>query len=293
MSSIITFGAGRWAKPIRDLLLLFPIALTCTLSAHSAIVECAKPGATGYSVYLDEPVTTPAAFDDHSKLLLFLSKLQFALDQNFDEAGSQGPGVAVRFVECVNRMPAQDASDFANPAFLEALYNQSTLLEIWGSLDATRLDSGRVSAKAQMNYMLVPIQFATQTSDAPMSGLVRLEYPIAGAKPTSDFVELLSQPQDIQALIAASLGYKALRERKFEVAHVQLCQSSLLLGKMAARLTVQRQKHDASALRDFVIQAASRSISEALKDPSFARSTLQLQKVAAPCPLPTTGGPVP
>lgn len=277
----------RYISTPKRLSVLAPVlfaaaASVCARPASAAIVECTKSGASGYAVLLDEPVATTAAFADHTELLRFLSKLQFTLDQTFDGAGTQIPNADVRFIECAKRIPAQDGSDFASPPFIEMLYNQSTLLEIWGSLDATWHGKTR-NATAQINYLLVPIQYASVQREAALSGLLRLEYPVSGGKPTADFVELLARPQDIQALIAASLGYKALRERRFEMAHQSLCQSSFLLAKMAARLTVPRQIHDTGDLRDFVVKSAGAAIMAVRTDPAY-HGTLKLQNPHTPCP---------
>ncbi len=255
----------------------------CAVPAHAAIVECARPGASGYAVLLDEPVATTAAFADHAALLDFLAKLQFTLDQSLDSAGTQLPNADVHFVECAKRVPALDGSDFVSPSFIETLYNQSTVLEIWGSLDVTRHGSTR-NATAQINYLLIPIQYATVQHEATLSGMLRLEYPVSGGTPTVDFVELLARPQDIQALIAASLGYKALRERRFELAHQSLCQASVLLAKMAARLTAPRQLRDANDLHDFVVLSAGAAITSAVAVSGY-RGTLKLQNPSVPCPV--------
>jgi hypothetical protein len=252
-------------------------------SVHADIVECTKRDASGYAVLLDEPVATTAAFNDHTALLTFLTKLQFTLDQGLVGTGAQLPNADVHFVECVKRAPALDGSDFQRPSFVETLYNQSTVLEIWGSLDASGHGNTRI-ATAQINYMLIPIQYATMQHEAALSGMLRLEYPISGARPTGDFVELLARPQDIQALVAASLGYKALRERRFESAHQSLCQASVLLEKMAARLTAPRQIHEASELRDFVVLSAGAAITAAVAVPGY-HGTLKVQNPSAPCPM--------
>ena len=251
--------------------------------ASAAIIDCRAPAGSVYVVFLSEPQTTPEAFKDRAELLRFMDKLQFELDQGSDGRWVHLPHADVRFASCVGRRPALDGQDFADKALIETLYNQSVLLEVWGSVDAERTVGVRANATAQMNYLLVPLRYAADQREATLSGILRLTYPKPGTPPTGDFLELLARPQDLDALIAAALGYKALRERRFDVAQTNLCQAASLIASLEERLTGSRPKADAAALRQFVIESAGRAVAEGKKAGTFKGSTLMLHDIASPC----------
>src|SRR5207253_4964149 len=93
----------------------------------------------------------------------------------------------------------------------------------------------------------------------------------------------LTRTQDIEALTDASLGYKALREHKYELAHDSLCQSNALLQKTVQRAPAGRPKTDATALSSFVVQSAGRAITQALAESHYS-GTLRPVSAANPCP---------
>lgn len=268
------------------------LALLENQVAHGAIVDCRSPSSSGYAVFLDEPQATPAAFKDRAELLRFMDKLQFTLDQGRDGQWVQLPNSEVRFARCEKRTPALDGADFADAALIETLYNQTVLLEIWGSLDAERTGGKRMNASAQMSYLLVPFRYAADQHEATLSGILQLVYPEQGASPTGDFIDLLARPQDLDAFISAALGYKALRERRFDLAHSNLCQSSLLLKRMQTRLSGSRQKAETASLTALVVDSAGRAVREAKKDSHYT-GTLRLQDAARPCPEAVLSGAQP
>lgn len=264
-------------------------ALALAAPAHATIVACSAPPSSPYVVYLSEPQATPQAFGSRDEMLRFMEKLQFTLDQGRDGQWVQLPNAQVRFASCKRRTPALDGGDFADKALVETMYNGSVLLEVWGSLDAERHGGTRANASAQMNYLLVPLRYAGDQGEAALPGLLRLAYPEAGAKATADFVELLVRGSDIDALVAAALGYKALRERSYDLAHDNLCRSGVLLERVVERASSARQKADAQGLRAFVLDAAAHAVRGA-KAGRFVGS-VTLYDAAAPCAQATGARP--
>ena len=255
-------------------LMLF-IALLLASPGHAAIVDC-QPASGGFTVFLSEPGGDLLA--DKPKVRAFLQKLQFELDQNRDGRWIASPATDVRFVACFNRAPALDGSEFGS-ALIEGLHSQRVLLEVWGALS-----SEGTQANAQMNYLLVPMQFAANQHESAPAALQRLRYPEQGGVATPDPVQLIARPLDIDAFVAAAFGFKLLRERQHELAHRNLCRAASLLGAIARRPLAGRSKADVEGLLAFVRSSAGRAVSEARADPAYPPSgMLRLHDAAKPC----------
>jgi hypothetical protein len=250
------------------------------------IVECGRPAGGSYVVNIDEPEVTMAAFGKREEVLSFLRKLQFILDEGFVGYGAQLRHDDLRFSQCVNRKPAIDGADFTDASLVESLYNTSTVIEIWGALDVEKRGGERSSAIAQIDYLLVPMRYAANQHEPVPSGLLRITYPESGAPATDDFVELLARPHDIDAFVAAALGYKALREHKFELAHGSLCQASLLLSKLEHRVMSSLQKQQVAELRAFALSSAGSAVERAVADHAY-RGSLRLLGAQSICPANT------
>jgi len=271
--------------PIQALLIIAVLVVSCLPQGRAVadIQNCPSPPAGTYAVFIDEPAYTSSAFRDRSDVLQFMNNLRWRLDQSFVGAGAGVPHASVRFQICQGRSPSLDGSDFGNPATIETLYNGAIVLEFWGSLDGQSHGDVITNPTAQINYLLVPVQFATDQNEIALSGILGLAYPATHVPPSKNFTELLTRSQNIDALLDGALGYKALREHKFEMAHDSLCQAGLLLGQIEPSLTTARQKSDTEALRKFVLESAGRAITGAVRDPHYT-GTLKIQNPATPCP---------
>lgn len=256
---------------------LFLLMLCLSGGAQAAVVNCA-PAANRFTVLLSEP--SGGALGDRVAVERFLQKLQFELDQERDERWINPGATPVAFRACPKRAPALDGSEFS-PELVEQLDDQRVLLEVWGVVDR---EGTPPSLSAQINYLLVPLRFAADQREAVPSGLQRLRYPEAGAAPTTDAVQLISRPLDLDAFIASALGLKLLREKAYEPAHANLCRAASLLGAMLKRPITGRSKTELTALHGFVQESAARTLREALADPAYAKTgLLRLQAPAQPC----------
>jgi hypothetical protein len=256
------------------------LAAACAQNARAGIVEC-EPPPGGYTVFLSEPSFPASVFASKDQLRAFLQRLQFELDQRRDGHWVNSPSTEVQFVVCINRAPALDGREFV-PSLVESLYSGRVLLEIWGQLDATPAAGGPSRLWAQINYLLVPIQFASDLKETAPRALQRLEYldPQAG-----DFVQLIARPRDIDAFVAAALGFKLLRERQRELAHENLCRAGTLLTQMVRRNMGPGTLKDLNALHSFVLASAARAIKEAKADSAYSKTgVLRLQNEEQPCP---------
>jgi len=254
--------------------------------AASAMVDCQPAqGAGRFSVFLSEPAgaaLTPA------QLKPFLQRLQFELDRNRDGRWINAPSTDVTFVACPGRTPSLDGQDF-DETLVDGLHTRGVLLEVWGSLDA---EPGAAAGappqlRAQMNYLLVPMQFAANLREADPAPLQRLRYPEAGAAHAAsvqDPVQLIARPLDIDAFVAAAFGYKLLRSRSYELAHANLCRADSLLEAIALRPLTGRSKTELATLRAFVLASAGRAVREALADAAYPKTgVLRLQAGVKPC----------
>jgi hypothetical protein len=265
-------GLARAAFCACSLLLIDP--------ARAAIVEC-RPAPGSYTVFLSEPMFPTTAFASKDQLRAFLQRLQFELDQGRDGQWVRSPTTDVRFVVCVNRAPALDGQEFV-PSLVENLHTGRVLLEIWGLLDTTRAAGASSQLSAQINYLLVPIQFAANLNEPAPRALQRLTY--AGKAPPGDFVQLIARPLDIDAFVAAALGFKLLREGQRELAHGNLCRANALLGQMVRRKLAAGTLKDLNALHAFVLTSAARAITDAQSDPAYSKTgLLRLQDPKQPC----------
>ncbi|RQS65768.1 hypothetical protein DID96_25415 [Burkholderia sp. Bp8963] len=269
-------------------------AVTAIAVAHARIIDCNESSQHGqptqYVAFLDEPEYTPAAFASRDEMLRFLARLQWQLDQARDEKWIQSSNAAVHFANCVNRTPAFDGQDFNDPRLVESLYNQGVLIEIWGRLDAQKQGGRSVNQQALINFLLVPLRFATNTDASLPTGFHRIAYPERSSSPTNDFVQLIARSTDIDAFIAVSLGIKAMREKNYENAHANLCQANLLLKQVATRLPRGQELTSIDGLRSFVNLTAGRAVSAAQMDPAHTSpGLLQLQLYDAKAPCAGTG----
>jgi hypothetical protein len=245
----------------------------------AAMVEC-RPHRDAFSVFLSEPPFPSAAFQTKEEVKEFMQRLQFELDQGRDRHWIQAPTVSkVRFVYCKNRSPEMDGRDF-NETIVDGLYSDQVLLEIWGRLGI----EGESKRTAQMNYLLVPIRFAADQHEGAPESLSRLSYSDEGTNGKADYVKLISNPIDIDAFVAAAYGFKLLREKNWEPAHLNLCRASALMQRVASRTITPRASEEVVALQRFMLASASNAILEARNDSAYSRSgVLMLHDLKRPC----------
>jgi hypothetical protein len=236
--------------------------------AHASIIDC-DPVSGGFTVFLSEPEFTKAAFKDHDDLQDFMKRLTKQLDDGLDRrwAKSPNPNPEISFVNCVGRAPKLGGQDFI-PSVIETMHSRRVLLEIWGLLDVQSSESGQRQLSAEIRFLLVPMRFAANRNEPTpaTTSLQRLEYAAQAASPTPDFVSLIAKPQDIDAFVAAALGFKLLREHNNELAHRNLCYAGAQLQKIENRLQAGRERNDITALRTFVLDSAARAINAARAD---------------------------
>jgi hypothetical protein len=134
------------------------------------------------------------------------------------------------------------------------------------------------------------MKFAANRNEPTSTPLQRLDYVAPAPVATPDFVSLIARPQDMDAFVAAALGFKLLRERNHELAHRNLCYAGNQLQRIEKRLQPGRERDDIAALQAFVLASAARAIEAARARPApgaaaSAVSLLALQDPKDPCAL--------
>jgi hypothetical protein len=265
-------------------------ALGAAPAAQAGLIAC-DPVPGSFTVFLSEPEFTQAAFKNRDDMRDFMKRLTKQLDDGLDRrwARSPNPNPDVRFVNCVGRTPSPGGQDFV-ASVVDTMYGRRVLLEVWGLLDARADAEGKRLPSAEVSFLLVPMKFAANRSETAPKPLQRLDYVAPAPVAAPDFVGLIAKPQDIDAFVAAALGFKLLRERRHELAHRNLCYAGTQLQKIEKRLPPGRERDDIAALQAFVLASAARAI-EAVREPPPAGaspgtpSLLALQDPKDPCVL--------
>jgi hypothetical protein len=244
--------------------------------ANAQLIDCDPPEAGTLVVFLNEPEFTQGAFASRAEMMVVFDRLQKHLDQREDLEAILSPDVPVRVARCDKRTPAIDGKDFASASLVDSLNSRGVLLEIWGMLDA--------GPKAQINYLLVPVRNSANLGETSVSSLLRFNYPM-GEIAAADYVDLLSNA-DLHAFVATSLGAKALKQRRFELAHEYHCKAGPRLLRIQERLgaapATVPQAQGIERLRVYVTELAGRAVEGAQRQPSTP-AHLKLQKASNPC----------
>jgi len=264
-----------------------PILALSVDSANATLANCVPPDQGAYSVFLSEPQYTSAAFEDREDMLKVFDRLQLHLDQRQDEemAGITSD-VNFRVARCENRVPALDGGDFTDDV-VRNLYTRAVVVEIWGKLDAKRVNGAPLDPEAQMNYLIVPIKRGSVSGSDPKLGIQRFTYP-DGEIFATDFVDLISN-MDLHAFVATGIGVTAFDAEEYAVAHQMLCLAHAQLGKTAHRLAATPstvpQSEKIESLRVFLKSLASRTIVKAKSlSPGNPPTFAILQSPDNPCP---------
>jgi hypothetical protein len=278
----------------------WPHALAATLAAallcgalaeaQAALKDC-DPVPGGFTVFMSEPEFTQAAFKSRDEMRDFMKRLTKQLDDGLDRrwARSPNPNPEIRFVNCVGRAPAANGQDFVETV-VDTMYGRRVLLEVWGLLDMQASGGAAPRPAAEIRFLLVPMKFAADRNEPASPPLQRLDYVAPAGGPAPDFVSLIAKPQDIDAFVAAALGFKLLRERSHDLAHRNLCFASAQLQRLEKRLPAGRERDGITGLQGFVLASARRAIEGArLPPPAGAAggrpSLLALQDTKDPCSL--------
>ena len=250
-------------------------------AAQATLTDCTPPEKAQYLVFLNEPeFSKPGAFATREQMLRFFDALQEHLDQRRDLEMAGLPVAPFRVARCVGRVPSIDGKDYTREV-VRSLYDRSVVIEIWGRLDGETKGDKRVSAKAQMNYLITPVRRAGDDGKATAPSLHRFNYP-DGEIVATDFIDLVSNA-DLMAFVATAIGLMAFDSDDFKSAQQFLCAASPRLERIVKRLEAQpatkAQSDSVRQLRAFALERAG----AAVKQLSGTAATAALFNAADPC----------
>lgn len=250
-------------------------------AAQATLTDCTPPEKAQYLVFLNEPeFSNPGAFATREQMLRFFDALQEHLDQRRDLEMAGLPVAPFRVARCVGRVPSIDGKDYTREV-VRSLYDRSVVIEIWGRLDGETKGDKRVSAKAQMNYLITPVRRAGDDGKATAPSLHRFNYP-DGEIVATDFIDLVSNA-DLMAFVATAIGLMAFDSDDFKSAQQFLCAASPRLERIIKRLEAQpatkAQSDSVRQLRAFALERAG----AAVKQLSGTAATAALFNAADPC----------
>jgi len=265
-------------------ILLYTTLAIVSAQGHASLQDCQPPEAAQYVVFLSEPEFTPEAFESRAKMLFFYNRLQEYLDQHRDLEMAGISHVPFRVARCEGRIPAIDGKDF-DRKMVRSLYSRGVVIEIWGMLDARRVNNQRTNLSAQMNYLLVPVKFRALEDSKDLPGIHRFNYPDTEIVAT-DFIDLISN-SDLHAFVAAAIGVMAFEDEEYQTAHEMLCKANPQLGHIQERLsaepTTQAQSEKIERLRGFLLNLAGEAIVKARNKPGTIPIFAKLQDEKNPC----------
>jgi len=243
---------------------ILALGLMLSSGAGATITDC--PGPVGFKVYLDKPSIAGNQVPD---IEFLFNELYFLFDERKEREWVEwlpsGDAGSITFVQCKQRQPSIDGSDFDSP-LVDLLYNEDVLVELVASLHA----SGNSAGVAHLSFVVVPVrQLHFEKSNGP-DGLFRTRLTTSGAQ--ADFVELFKRVRRIDHYVAAGLGVKAARQGDYEVAQGGLCRSLATLGNDASR-----------ALIDLLSVLAVQNLVSAQADNRY-KGPLLLLDSTQPCP---------
>lgn len=248
----------------------------CAGAAHAVLADCRPSERAPFIVFLSEPAFTPSAFASRPQMVAFFNRLQEHLDQRRDLEMAELASAPFRVARCEGRVPEIDGKDFTREV-VRSLYNRNVVIEIWGALDADRQNGARVSPRAQINYLLMPLRRAGDEGKATAPSLHRFNYPDQDIVAT-DFVDLISNG-DLHAFVAAAIGMMAFDGDDFARAHQFLCVASPKLARIQRRLAqnpgTRPQAETVASLRGFVLKLAADALGQAGTGASPALALLQ------------------
>ncbi len=163
-------------------------------------------------------------------------------------------------VTCPERRPS-DGSEFGK-SIVDALNSRDVVLEVWGTLDATKEKDKIRNKEARIRYLVIPLRHYTV-----MDGIYLVSYFRESLGSTSDFIDMLDQAAEFDALLAVGIGVKSLRARNYDLSLQCLRTAKLKLEDIARKrpgfATSQRE------LSDYIDNAVRDCIKAAKDDPDY------------------------
>ncbi len=261
--------------------ILVLVGLLSAQPVYAQLRDC-DAGQNTFKVFIDEPFYSKNIFSDDREMEVFFRQLSAFLDFERQRLWIETSDKSVHFLFCKGRIPSVDGHEF-DKAVVSQLYNRGVILEIWSTLNA-RLQQGVVTDReAQINYLMMPVQFSFNADRSGPVGMHGYRYPQAQGAMQQSFYDFYKGSLDIDAFVSVGLGLKSMRKGDYDVAEKNFCKAKLLLQQVRNRDISPTQKNKLLELENYVSQSAGKTVEAAQQDSAY-RGSLKLLNPQRPCP---------
>lgn len=255
--------------------------------AHAVMTPCGNiEYADGYKILLDKPSYTEDVFRTDSDFKVYMDRLRFKLGTKIESIELEEETAAMNVIQCdSSRQPQR--SDF-DEDIVEELNSDDVILEVWGSLNASRDDAGHITKRsALIEYTVVPVRFYEffKSSDRQLPGIYSVEYPKSRNESISDSVDLLDTAMEFNAYAAIGLGIKSMKANNFELALKYLCKADVLLSDALSEQLNEPRSNKEKKLIKYVRDSAKKTVMYAKSDTSYTGALKLFPDGDSPCPV--------
>jgi hypothetical protein len=246
-------------------LLTILLGLCAVPQLEGTITPCKKIDESGAKVVLSMIGYSgdPAVASTTAKELndAFYFGVGSSLRSIYNVTGAVKPDIA----QCLSRQPALDRSDFTSDA-IEALNEKDVLLEVWGDISTTTVDSKKMF-EAVLCFMLIPVCKHTGESEGVGSQTIR--YSLESSEPPREFIKRLSSRTEVAVFYLLGSGVKALKNRDYDTAQNSLCTAYLLIAQAEEQNRLGEWMSDVQELKVYMISVVREIRTKARADTNY------------------------
>ena len=246
--------------------------------AEAQLVDCSGSlsGGNVFQVYLDELSYTKATLKSDPVFEQLARRLSFKLGSNVEAVTLERIPVPLAFAFCEERKPSGTAQ--FRKSLIDALDDDSVILELWGQLDATEVNQTITERKAKIGYVLIPV-LLEDYDRLRNTGFQFVEYP-KDQPATGELVDLMERSVELEAFVAVGVGVDLFREAKYDEALGYLCRAKILLEQGPVGIPDGQR----TALVDYISGKARQTVAKARTGSDYQRALVELVDPADPCP---------
>jgi hypothetical protein len=279
----------------REFVILFLATLCLLLNDHcifAEIIDCpGTPTPNVYQVYLDDFEYTSDAIASDEEFRDLMKRLDHQMTCVLEGVLLESVPLDVDITSrlesrweihyCKGRKP-QNQSEFTAD-FMEQLYLQGVILEIWGLLDTRTGESETSQHEAIVNYVLFPVWMNSDSASKNRLGFQSARYISDPSSP--QHLDLLKDTPELRIFVATCLGVKLLAKNDYDGARGCICYAKLQLEECLEELSPGSLEYDRKkSLLNFVDEMALRTIRDAQQDIEYDGALkLIIENEECPC----------
>ncbi len=243
------------------IIMMVVLLLIMPLLAEAQLSECQGIQREGYKVLLDGLSYSQDIFRTDKDLRMFMDRLSWKLQTKIESLLTEGRAIRVMIITCPERRPV-DGSEFSKN-IVDGLNSRDVVLEVWGTLDAIKERDKIRNKEARIRYIVIPLKHYKGS----MGGIYLVSYFKESFGSEADFIDMLDQAAEFDALLFLGIGVKSLRARNYDLSLQCLRTAKLKLEDIARKkpgfATNQRE------LSDYIDNAVRDCIQTAKDDPEY------------------------